>query len=174
MSRMSLGKFQPGAFNRSEALLRPKLKDEDYEIKPSPPLIMSNGFSDAVYKVLTNSKLQDSDKVKSENHEVYSESELKKFIHIEVHPNGGASVVHMYEKEFAHLDAGTKDRLAHLFFEEVFREEPESVAKHVIGIVHDSMEYLPEMVSHLSTTKPDLAVKVWVIYINSLGAVVVW
>ena len=164
MSRYSLGKFQPGVFsNRSKALLRPKQEGFDIESPPasppaSPPVI-SNGFSDVDYKVLSNSKNQE-DTLKNKDGEEFSDEVLKKFIHIEVHPNGGASVVHMYEKEFSHLDTVTKDRLARLFFEEVFREEPESVAKHVIGIVHDSVEYLPEMVSHLAATKPDLAVKV--------------
>jgi len=164
MSRYSLGKFQPGVFNnRPKGLLRPKQEGFDIESPPpSPPTVISNGFSDVDYKVLSKSKRQKNqeDTSMNQNGEEYSDDDLKKFIHIEVHPNGGASVVHMYQNEFSHLDAHTQDRLARLFFEEVFREEPESVAKHVIGIVHDSAEYLPEMVSHLAATKPDLAVKV--------------
>ncbi len=163
MSRYSLGKFQPGAFNRSQALLIASHETQSFDTKSSPSPPMVNGFSDSDHKVLSKSKLlkkEEEEEVKMESGEAYNETELKKFIHIEVHPNGGASVVHMYQKEFSHLDDRAKERLAVLFFEEVFREEPESVAKHVIGIVHDSAEYLPEMVSHLAVTKPDLAVKV--------------
>ena len=85
---------------------------------------------------------------------------LERYIHIEVHPNGGASVVHVYDSEIASLSEEEKEKLVDLFFKEVFREEPENVAKHVIGIVHGAVTYMPELVGYLSDTCPELDIKV--------------
>lgn len=85
---------------------------------------------------------------------------LAKYLHIEKHPNGGATIVHMYQDEFNHLDKQEMTALAREFFQEVFREEPEGVACHVMGIVHNAIPHVPELVSYLSVQQPDLIVKV--------------
>lgn len=81
------------------------------------------------------------------------------FVHVEQHPNGGATVVCMNHSEFSHLPSGDVRRLAELFFREVFREQSEGVPAHVMGIVHNAVSYLPEMVGYLAETRPDLVVK---------------
>lgn len=85
---------------------------------------------------------------------------FRDYIHINAHPNGGATVVHMYHSEFEHLSTVQMDELTQMFFQEVFQEEPLGVAKHVMGIVHGAASYLPELVRHLGLCHPDLPVKV--------------
>ena len=85
---------------------------------------------------------------------------LSKYIHIDTHPNGGASVVHMYQEEIQHLDKQGSNDLAKSFFTEVFREDKRGNAKHVMGIVHRAASYLPELLTYLSNTRPELIVKV--------------
>ena len=41
---------------------------------------------------------------------------LERLIHIKRHPNGGASVVHLYQDDLDHLSQGQVQRLAHVFF----------------------------------------------------------
>ena len=155
---MSLGKFEPGAFNHLKNLKSHSSNNANhYEVKLPSFQALSNGFSDFDHNIQVSRHIYPLNGIKNEEEE---KSDLQKYIHIEVHPNGGASVVHMYESEFAHLDSKTKEKLASMFFEEVFQEEPVSVAKHVIGIVHGAAAYMPEMVSHLATTKPNLDIKV--------------
>ncbi|XP_064399100.1 uncharacterized protein LOC135345610 isoform X2 [Halichondria panicea] len=85
---------------------------------------------------------------------------LTDYIHIDTHAGGGASVVHIYQDELSCLDQPQLDELATMFFEEVFREDKRGNAHHVMGIVHRAAAYLPELVSYLGETQPDLDVKV--------------
>jgi hypothetical protein len=43
-------------------------------------------------------------------------SEDKCLVHVERHPNGGATVVHLYEEEVAHLPSSRVHGLADVFF----------------------------------------------------------
>lgn len=161
MARMSLGKFEPGVYNHSSTLKsHSNISDKLYDIKVPSIQALSNGISGADHSIKASHHLLKKMENDVKASETLKECDLRKYIHIEIHPNGGASVVHMYEEEFANLDSASKERLAVLFFKEVFREEPDNVAKHVIGIVHDSASYMPELVSHLAATKPNLDVKV--------------
>ncbi len=85
---------------------------------------------------------------------------LTDYVHIDTHAGGGASVVHIYQDEISCLDQPQVEELATLFFEEVFREDKKGNAYHVMGVVHRAAAYLPELVSYLGETKPDLDVKV--------------
>ena len=89
----------------------------------------------------------------------YTSDLFHHFIRVERHPNGGATVVRMDQAEFGHLPSGDVRRLAELFFREVFRELSEGVPAHVMGIVHNAVAYLPEMVGYLAETRPELVVK---------------
>ena len=100
------------------------------------------------------------DRMNNIKKESYPTELLAKYLHIEEHPNGGASVVHMYQDEFNHLDKTEMTVLAREFFQEVFREEEKGVARHVMGIVHNAIPHIPELVSYLAIQKPDLIVKV--------------
>lgn len=159
---MSIGKIPPSYFNSR----RDHDSDTEYDPKPRPTTGKNasafNGFSSNHF----GAKREKEDEEEEEEEEPRphcpspSTSPLESYIHIEVHPNGGASMVHVYEKEIEGLSSKEKERLARLFFEEVFKEEPENVAKHVIGIVHGAAGYLPELVGHLSATRPELDIKV--------------
>ena len=89
----------------------------------------------------------------------YEDDDLDRFIHVEVHPNGGASVVHMFQDEIEHLDKDRMCQLCEKFFEEVFRESVDERAQNVLGVVHDNARYLPEMVSYLAIHHPDTLIK---------------
>ena len=83
--------------------------------------------------------------------------ELSKCLQIRTHPNGGASVVHLDYSDFE--SCSDKGSLVERFFEEVFSEDSDGFAHHVMGIVHNGAKYLPELVCHFSQTHPDLRVK---------------
>ena len=82
---------------------------------------------------------------------------LSKYLDIRVHPNGGASVVHLQNSDFE--SCPDKGALVERFFEEVFSEDSEGYAHHVMGIVHNGSKYLPELVNYFSQTHPDVRVK---------------
>ena len=159
---MSIGKFQPTAFNSKAFTMNEHISDTSREFKVKAEGSVHgflNGFNDADHRIRLNKNYR-SDQDNDKDVASLSDSELKQYIHIDVHPNGGASTVHVYQKEIERLSPRDKKKLALLFFREVFSEEPECVAKHVMGIVHDAAVYMPETVSHLSLTRPDLDVKV--------------
>lgn len=148
---MSIGKFEPSYRNPYS---RPIHDDESppRDEKMSP---RSQGYFNGFPSHVINGDEKEVDTAAAPNGK-----DLERYIHIEVHPNGGASVVHVYDSEMATLSEGEKDKLVELFFKEVFREEPENVAKHVIGIVHGAVTYMPELVGYLSDTCPELDIKV--------------
>lgn len=151
---MSIGKFEPSYYH-SKAIARHSHEDGTTEQFDTKDQSYFNGFSSL------NKHHDDSISERKEfNEDALNKDKLQKYIHIEIHPNGGASVVRVYQHEIASLSSVEKEALARLFFEEVFSEEPENVAKHVIGIVQGAVEYMPELVSHLSATRPDLDIKV--------------
>lgn len=122
------------------------------------PKVHGNGFLDSDHRIRssTSSKTRETPIFMSKD----KESEyFHQFVHIERHANGGASLVHMYQEEFAHLPPEQAEKLAHVFFQEVFCEKPRGVARHVMGIVHNAAAYLPEMVSYLATNHPDMIIK---------------
>lgn len=82
-----------------------------------------------------------------------------RFYHIEVHPNGGASIVHMYQDE---LDSLSKEQMTELvdeFFNLVFSEDENGFAFHVMGVVHDGARYLPDLLEHMAENYSNLTVK---------------
>ena len=89
-----------------------------------------------------------------------STSDVNRFIHVEVSDNGGASVVHLYTDEFAHLGEGDRDRLVSAFFDEALGEEDvatddmEGIPRHVMAIVHGAAEELPELVHYMAKYHP--------------------
>lgn len=158
---MSLGKFEP--LYSSKPFPRQHVHPaEDFDMKSSPGShAFANGYTSSSSSKHLEHATMGSDGGKKSHHALNLSSEsLKSYIHIETHPNGGASVVRVYESEIASLSPTEKEKLVKLFFEEVFSEEPENVAKHVIGIVHGAAAYMPELVNHMALTRPDLDVKV--------------
>jgi lysine-specific demethylase 9 len=90
-----------------------------------------------------------------------------RFFHIEVHPNGGASFVHMYQDEIAGLTDEEMDELVDEYFQVVFSEDGNGFANHVMGIVHDAAAYLPDLLEHMAESYPNLTVKAGVLGRNS-------
>lgn len=91
----------------------------------------------------------------------------RRFIHIETYPNGGATVVHMYQDEIDVLPKEEIDELAREFFKVVFGEDENGNAHNVMGIVHNAAAYLPDLLDHMASHYPTLTVKNGVLGRNS-------
>ncbi|CAK9797779.1 Lysine-specific demethylase RSBN1L [Anthophora plagiata] len=83
----------------------------------------------------------------------------RKFIHIETYPNGGATVVHMYQDEIDTLSFEQVEELAQEYFKVVFGEDENGNAYHVMGIVHNAASYLPDLLDYMADNYPTLTVK---------------
>ena len=146
---MSVGKLERDVYS-------PKAYNSPGYIKPVPSTA-PNGFAHADHEIRK-------DIMNLSRGGPYSDGTnnetLARYLHIEKHPNGGATIVHMYQDEFNHLEKEEMTELAREFFREVFREEPNGVACHVMGIVHNAIPQVPELVSYLAIQQPDLVVKV--------------
>ena len=117
----------------------------------------TNGFLDTDHRIY----LQTRSKLTTLNGTItdYDEDRLRQLIHIDRHPNGGASMVHMYQEEINRLPKEQVEELARMYFKEVFVED-NGCARHVMGIVHGAAEGIPEVVSYLALYHPELVVKV--------------
>ena len=87
-------------------------------------------------------------------------SELRRYINVEVHPNGGASVVHMHWNQIQDLPPEHLELLVDEYFEETFREDSPGVATHVMSIVHGAARYLPELLGYLRDQHSSVVVQV--------------
>lgn len=98
---------------------------------------------------------------------IYSDLKYGRFFHVEVHTNGGASIVHMYQNEFESLSESEMEELTEEFFRVVFSEDENGYAHHVMGIVHDAAAYIPDLLEHMSYNYSTLTVKAGVLGRNS-------
>lgn len=96
-----------------------------------------------------------------------AELKYERFFHIELHTNGGASVVHLYQDEINELSPEEMDELVDEFFAVAFSEDADGSANHVMGIVHDAAGYLPDLLEHMSENYSTLTVKAGVMGRNS-------
>lgn len=87
-------------------------------------------------------------------------SELRRYISIEVHPNGGASVVHLHWDQIKDLPFDHLDLLLDDYFSETFREDSPGVATHVLSVVHGAARYMPEMLGYLRDEHSSVVVQV--------------
>ncbi|XP_023245218.1 uncharacterized protein LOC106643183 [Copidosoma floridanum] len=83
----------------------------------------------------------------------------KDYIHIEIYPNGGASVVHAYQDEINNLTSEQLQEFAQEYFKVVFKEDENGNAHHVMGIVHNSASYMPDLLDYMADLYPTLTVK---------------
>lgn len=90
-----------------------------------------------------------------------------RFYHVEVHANGEASLVHMYQDELNTLSKDDLNELVDEFFKFVFSEDENGFAYHVIGIIHDAARYLPDLIEHMAENYSNLTVKAGVIGKNN-------
>ncbi|CAD7078665.1 unnamed protein product [Hermetia illucens] len=89
------------------------------------------------------------------------------FFRIEVHANGGATIIHMYQDEIDKLTPDEMEELVEEFFQIAFAEDENGHAHHVMAIVHDAAAYLPDLLEHMAENYPTLTVKAGVLGRNS-------
>lgn len=77
---------------------------------------------------------------------------------MEVNPNGGASVVHLYQDEINQLSAEEVEELVHEYFRVVFQEDEDGNALHVMGIVHGACASQPDFLDFMADKYPNLTV----------------
>ncbi|CAG0881408.1 unnamed protein product [Cyprideis torosa] len=80
--------------------------------------------------------------------------------HVDVHPNGGGSVVRMYQEQVERVPKEERGDLVREFFKVVFGEDRNKKAYHVIGVVHNGGAYLPDLLEYLAIREPGLKVKI--------------
>ena len=85
---------------------------------------------------------------------------LQRYSTTEVHPNGGASVLHMNWGDIESLDSSQLELLIDGFFRETFKEGSSGTAQHVMSVVHGAARYLPEFVQYLGEVHCSMKVKV--------------
>lgn len=83
----------------------------------------------------------------------------RRYMHIETHCNGGATLVHMYQKQIQHLSKEQMKELATEFFKVAFEEDDNGYATHVMAIVHGAASYLPDLLEYMALHHPSLIVK---------------
>ena len=143
--------FIPRSFPKSSTKISAYAHTHSVHSSPSPP----SSPPEKIYSSARGEKgIQPSPK-----DEECDEVDLMQYIHIREHPNGGASVVHMDQKEFEHLSQDQIEILTDMFFKEVFREENECTARHVLGVIHNAARYIPELVKHFGENHPDVPIK---------------
>jgi len=89
------------------------------------------------------------------------------YFQVEQYPNGGASVVHLYQHEIDALPPDEMDQLVDEFFSVCFAEDEQGYAHHVMGIVHDAARYIPDLLEHMAENYSTLTVKAGVLGRNS-------
>jgi len=89
------------------------------------------------------------------------------YFQVEQYPNGGASIVHLYQHEIDALPPDEMEELVDEFFEVCFAEDEQGYAHHVMGIVHDAARYLPDLLEHMAENYSTLTVKAGVLGRNS-------
>lgn len=88
-----------------------------------------------------------------------SEMDMSSHIHVEKHPNGNACVLHIYQDDIADLPPSQTATLVQEFFDAVFSEDEEGHARYVMGIVHNAVSYMPEIVSYFKSQYPRMVIK---------------
>ncbi|KAL1020679.1 hypothetical protein UPYG_G00003260 [Umbra pygmaea] len=82
-----------------------------------------------------------------------------RFIHEERQANGGASVLHAYADELAHLLPDEMESFAQEFLELAFAERPRGAARYALTVVHGAASYLPDFLDYFAFNFPSTPVK---------------
>ncbi|XP_032591675.1 uncharacterized protein LOC6562135 isoform X2 [Drosophila grimshawi] len=90
-----------------------------------------------------------------------------RYFQVEQYPNGGASVVHLYQHDIDALPPDEMEQLVDEFFSVCFAEDEQGYAHHVMGIVHDAARYIPDLLEHMAENYSTLTVKAGVLGRNS-------
>lgn len=91
--------------------------------------------------------------------------ELKyhRLMRVETHPNGGASVVYLHQRDVDMLSAPQQESLAKEFLKLVFSEDSDGWAHFVCGVVRGAAAQFPCLLQYLSDTHSNLTVKAGVL-----------
>lgn len=81
-----------------------------------------------------------------------------RLIHVEQYANGGASLVHSYQEEINCLSPKELSEFVREYFQVVF-EEHSGISKHVMGIVHGSASFLPDLLEFFADSYGEMIVK---------------
>ncbi|VDQ14764.1 unnamed protein product [Trichobilharzia regenti] len=88
---------------------------------------------------------------------------LYDMIYVEHHANGGGYALHSYADELVHLTTDELNMLARKYFKTLFTERRKRgirvpFSHYCIGVVHGAARRIPELLSYLSSTHPNLTV----------------
>ncbi|CAH2243720.1 uncharacterized protein LOC120634459 [Pararge aegeria] len=86
-----------------------------------------------------------------------------RLMRVETHPNGGASVVYLYQHDIDMLSPTQQESLAKEFLKLVFSEDSDGWAHFVCGVVRGAAARLPCLLQYLSDQHPTLTVKAGVL-----------
>ncbi|KAL0859452.1 hypothetical protein ABMA27_010622 [Loxostege sticticalis] len=86
-----------------------------------------------------------------------------RLMRVETHPNGGASVVYLHQRDIDMLNAQQQEVLAKEFLKLVFSEDSEGWAHFVCGVVRGAAAQFPCLLQYLTDTHPNLTVKAGVL-----------
>lgn len=86
-----------------------------------------------------------------------------RLMRVETHPNGGASVVYLHQRDVDALNAQQQEVLAKEFLKLVFSEDSEGWAHFVCGVVRGAAGQFPCLLQYLSDSNPNLTVKAGVL-----------
>ncbi|CAH0599169.1 unnamed protein product [Chrysodeixis includens] len=86
-----------------------------------------------------------------------------RLMRVETHPNGGASVLYLQQRDIDMLSAPQQEALAKEFLKLVFSEDSEGWAHFVCGVVRGAAAAFPCLLQYLSDTHPNLTVKAGVL-----------
>ncbi|CAF0878475.1 unnamed protein product [Didymodactylos carnosus] len=87
-------------------------------------------------------------------------NQFQSLVHIEEHPNGGASLIRTYYNEFSRLSEENMSLFVNYFFDLVYGENTSTHrANFSIGVLHDGAKYLPDLVDYFSLQYPKMIVK---------------
>ncbi|CAB3258672.1 unnamed protein product [Arctia plantaginis] len=86
-----------------------------------------------------------------------------RLMRVETHPNGGASVVYLHQRDVDMLNAQQQESLAKEFLKLVFSEDSEGWAHFVCGVVRGAAGRFPCLLQYLADAHPNLTVKAGVL-----------
>jgi len=78
---------------------------------------------------------------------------------VEVYPNGGGKVLHMWQDDLDKLTEEENNALAPEFVEEAFREGEDGYAIYCIAIVHNAAKGMPDFLEYLGDEHSSMSVK---------------
>lgn len=82
-----------------------------------------------------------------------------RFMHEELQPNGGGSVLHAYADELACLSPAQMQSFAREFLELTFAEQSRGASSYALTVVHGAASYLPDFLDYFAFNYPNTPVK---------------